>query len=110
MIILILLSVICGIIWLKSIDKEGTVSNKGKIFGWSCILLAGFALYSHSENSKFSTTDHSDIKPIHFGSSDGFRHYPCKVGGCLCTSYEAKGIYNSFCNNCGHPKHKSKYD
>lgn len=36
--------------------------------------------------------------------------YRCNVGGCLCETYRAKGVYITDCANCGHPKHPSKYD
>lgn len=107
---LIIVCVISGLLFLKSLgndDKENT-----KIFFWIMFIAGWLACYVYSENRRQALINSNRHSPsqIHFGGSNGFKHYPCPVGGCLCTKYEAKGIYNSDCKNCGHPKHLSKYE
>lgn len=106
---LIIICVISGILFFKSLDNNN--EKETKIFFWAMLIAGGLAFYTHSEKQKQALINSSRHSPsqIHFGGSNGFKHYPCPVGGCLCTKYEAKGVYNSDCKNCGHPKHPSKY-
>lgn len=111
---LIIVGLVCGFVWINSINKkDGSVNKNGKYFGWGCIVAIILVFYVSDQQKKEPkrTGTHINGEQIHFGgSSSEFRHYPCPVGGCLCTKYEAKGIANTYCSNCGHPKHKSKYD
>lgn len=67
---LIIISIVCGIFWLKSIDKGGNTTKDTKYFGWICLIAAGLALYVYSENDKKSKMEHtSHSEKIHFGGN-----------------------------------------
>lgn len=75
---LVIVSIVCGLLWLKSIDKEGNSAKETKYFGWGCLIAAFLALYVYSENDRQNKSSYvSHGEQIHFDRiDDDFRpHY-----------------------------------
>lgn len=71
--ILIIISIGCGLLWLKGIGEERTdLSKNAKYFGWACLIFAGIALYTYSEQDRTRHLTHGEKIPFVGKANESF--------------------------------------
>lgn len=93
-IFLIIVSIACGLLWLKSLDNERVSTKETKYFGWGCLIAAFLAAYLYSEDRKQSSISHGE--QIHFNGSNDDIYRPYYTLQYTLPAYDGYG--NKVCN------------